>query len=124
MSANRGRRGQRAPRARVERGRASVSGFLSREQVERVVRRHHRGIRYCYERELQDDPELEGSIVVNFTIDIDGQVSRRSIESNTMGNRNVESCLLREVGRMRFPEPDGSMVVVSYPFSFRSVAEE
>jgi len=123
VSANMGRRGQRAPRARVERGRAEVSGFLSREQIERVVRRHSRGIRYCYERELQDDPELEGRIVANWTIDLDGHVSRRSIENNSMGNRNVESCLLREIGRMRFPEPDGGMVVVSYPFSFRGVTD-
>ncbi len=123
VSANLGRRQQRAPRARVENGRASVSGFLSREQIERVVRRHSRGIRYCYERELQDDPALEGRIVANWTIDLDGRVSRRSIESNAMGNRDVESCLLREIGRMRFPEPDGGMVVVTYPFTFRGVDE-
>jgi hypothetical protein len=124
VSANLGRRGQRAPTARVDRGRASVSGFLSREQIERVVRRHSRGIRYCYERELQNDPTLGGRITANWTIDLDGTVSRRSVEENTMGNRSVESCLVREIGRMRFPEPDGGMVVVSYPFTFRGVTEE
>ncbi|MBN1944151.1 MAG: AgmX/PglI C-terminal domain-containing protein [Bradymonadales bacterium] len=123
VSARMGRRGQRAPRARVDRGEASVSGFLSREEIERVVRRHARGIRYCYERELQNDPTLEGQITANWTIDLDGNVSRRSIESNTMGNRDVESCLLREIGRMRFPEPDGGMVIVRYPFTFRGVTE-
>jgi hypothetical protein len=123
VSANLGRRSQRAPRARVERGRASINGFLSREQIERVVRRHTRGIRYCYERELQDDVTLEGRITVNWTIGLDGHVSRRTIESNSMGNRDVESCLLREVGRMRFPEPDGGIVIVSYPFNFRGQAE-
>lgn len=123
VSANMGRRGQPAPRARVERGRASVEGVLSREQIERVVRRHSRGIRYCYERELQDNAELEGAIVVNFTIDLDGQVGSRSIESDSMGNRTIQSCLLREFGRMRFPEPDGGVVVVSYPLTFRGVTE-
>ncbi|MCA9561959.1 MAG: AgmX/PglI C-terminal domain-containing protein [Myxococcales bacterium] len=123
VSANMGQRSQRAPRASVSRGRAEINGFLSREQIERVVRRHQRGIRYCYETALQDDPELEGRIVANWTVDLDGSVSRRSIESNSMGNRDVESCILREVGRMRFPEPDGGMVVVSYPFTFRGVRE-
>jgi hypothetical protein len=118
VSANLGRRGQRTPHARVDRGEATINGFLSRDQIERVVRMHTRGIRYCYERELMDDPTLEGQITVNWTIDLDGRVSRRSVESNTMGNRDVESCLLREVGRMRFPEPDGGMVVVRYPFTF------
>lgn len=124
VSAGLGRREQRAPRAHVERGTAEVNGFLSREEIERVVRRHSRGFRYCYERELQDDPELAGQITVNWTIDLDGTVSRSSIEENTMDNRNVESCVLREVRRMRFPEPDGGMVVVRYPFTFRSSQDE
>lgn len=124
VSANLGRRSQREPEPRVDRGTPRINGFLSREQIERVVRRHQRGIRYCYERELQDDSELEGQITVNWTIDLDGTVSRRSIEENTMGNRDVESCILREVGRMRFPEPDGGMVVVRYPFTFRNAADD
>jgi len=106
-------------RASMELGRPSSEGYLSRDQIERVVRRHARGIRYCYERELQDDADLEGRIVVNWTINLDGHVSRRSIESNDMGTRDVENCLLREVGRMRFAEPDGGLVLVRYPFSFR-----
>ena len=97
-----------------------MNGFLSREQIERVVRRHQRGIRYCYERQLGDDPTLAGRVSVNWTIDLDGRVSSSSITENTMGDRTVESCILREVGRMRFDQPDGGMVVVTYPFTFRS----
>jgi hypothetical protein len=115
-----GRRAAQAPRARMSRGRPNVNGFLSREQIERVVRRHQRGIRYCYERQLGDDPSLAGRVSVNWTIDLDGRVSSSSITENTMGNRTVESCILREVGRMRFDQPDGGMVVVTYPFTFRS----
>ena len=59
----------------MSRGRPNVNGFLSREQIERVVRRHSRGIRYCYERQLADDPSLGGRISVNWTIDLDGRVS-------------------------------------------------
>lgn len=115
-----GRRQARAPEARVERGTPNVSGFLTREQIERVVRRHSRGIRFCYERELQSDPSLGGRISVNWTIGLDGRVNAQSVVENTMGNRSVESCILREVSRMRFDEPDGGMVNVTYPFTFRS----
>ena len=120
QGASLGRREQREPRGRVERGRPNVNGFLSREQIERVVRRHSRGFRYCYERELQNDPELAGRVSVNWTIGLDGRVESASISENSMGDRNVESCILREVRRMRFDEPDGGMVVVTYPFTFRS----
>lgn len=118
-----GRRGSSAPRASMSRGRPNVNGFLSREQIERVVRRHSRGIRYCYERELMNDPALGGRISVNWTIDLEGRVSSASVVENSMGNRDVESCILREVRRMRFDQPDGGMVVVTYPFTFRAEGE-
>lgn len=95
-------------------------GFLSREAIERVVRVHQRGIRYCYERELQSSPDLEGRITATWTIGLDGRVESSRITENTTNSRNVESCMLRELGRMRFPQPDGGLVVVSYPFTFRA----
>jgi TonB family protein len=120
QGASLGGRGERTRRPQVSRGTPNVNGFLSREQIERVVRRHQRGIQYCYERELLNDPALEGRISVNWTIGLDGRVESASITENSMGNRNVESCLLQEVRRMRFDQPDGGMVVVTYPFNFRS----
>jgi len=104
----------------MSRGNPNINGFLSREQIERVVRRHSRGITYCYERELQNNDDLAGRISVNWTIGLDGRVQSASVVENSMGNRNVESCVLQEVRRMRFDEPDGGMVVVTFPFSFRS----
>ncbi len=107
----------------MSRGRPNVNGFLSREQIERVVRRHSRGIRYCYERELANDPSLGGRISANWTIGLDGRVQSASVVENSMDNRNVESCILREIRRMRFDQPDGGMVVVTYPFTFRAESE-
>ena len=123
QGASLGRRAAAAPRARMSRGRPNVNGFLSREQIERVVRRHSRGIRYCYERELANDPSLGGRISANWTIGLDGRVQSASVVENSMDNRNVESCILREIRRMRFDQPDGGMVVVTYPFTFRAESE-
>lgn len=120
QGASLGGRGERERRPQVSRGTPNINGFLSREQIERVVRRHSRGIQYCYERELQNDAALEGRVSVNWTIGLDGRVESASIVENSMGNRNVESCVLQEVRRMRFDQPDGGMVVVTYPFTFRS----
>lgn len=120
QGASLGGRGERERRPQMSRGNPNINGFLSREQIERVVRRHSRGITYCYERELQNNGDLAGRISVNWTIGLDGRVQSASVVENSMGNRNVESCVLQEVRRMRFDEPDGGMVVVTFPFSFRS----
>ena len=99
------------------------SGFLSASAIQEVVRRHRRGIRNCYESQLTRHPALEGRIVVNWTIDFDGTVSRRAIEANTTDSRELAQCLLQEVRRMRFPEPDGGLVVVAFPFTFQTVEQ-
>jgi hypothetical protein len=120
QGASLGRRGQVERRARVQMSAPQSNGFCSREMIERVVRRHQRGIRFCYERELQSDPELSGRVTANWTIGLDGSVVNASITENSMGNRNVESCMVAELRRMRFDQPDGGQCIISFPFSFRS----
>lgn len=115
-----GRRAERRVGRVQAAGPSQVSGFLSREQIEQVVRRHNRGLRACYETELQRDPDLGGRVTANWTIGLDGRVQAQSVIENTTGNRNMESCILREISRMRFPQPDGGMVTVAFPFNFRS----
>jgi hypothetical protein len=120
QGASLGRRGQTERRARAVMGRPSANGFCSREMIERVVRRHARGVRFCYERELQNDSELSGRVTANWTIGLDGSVVNASITENSMNNRNVESCMVAEIRRMRFDQPDGGQCIISFPFTFRS----
>jgi hypothetical protein len=116
-----GRRAQRVLRGDVRAEALRTDGdFLSDEQVRDVVRRHTRGLRHCYEALLRQDPGLEGRLVANWTVDLDGRVARRTIESNSTGSEELGECLLREIDRMRFPVPDGGMVVVRFPFTFAS----
>ncbi len=96
-----------------------IEGGLDREVIARVVRRHQNEIRYCYERELQRDPNLHGRIAVQWIIDGTGTVARATIQDSTMGNSNVENCIIVRVRRWRFPEPRGGGVVqVTYPWIF------
>jgi hypothetical protein len=101
-------------------GDPSVSDGLSKEIVQRVVRAHQGGVKYCYETELMRQPKLGGKIVVSWRIDLEGKVQSARIRTTTMNNTAVEACLVRQIGRWRFPKPAGSLVDVSYPFLFRS----
>ena len=81
-----------------------------------MVRAHQGGIKYCYETELMRQPKLGGKVVVSWRIDLDGRVQSARIRTTSMNNTSVEACLVRQIGRWRFPKPAGTMVDVSYPF--------
>lgn len=97
-----------------------ISGSLDKETIRRVIRRHQNEYRYCYEKELNVKRDLNGKIKVKFTIAGNGSVIAAAIEESTMGNSNVEQCLIGKIKRWVFPAPKGGgIVVVTYPFLFK-----
>lgn len=101
-----------------ERG-AQVRGFLSKEQIDRVVRANQAAIKYCFEAEMQHQPKLEGAVHMNWRIDLSGRVSSVRVAKSTLGNARVEGCMARQIKRWVFPKPDGGVVDVTYPFLLR-----
>jgi len=99
-------------------GKPQVSGYLSPEQVERVVRANQAALRYCYESELQRQRGLKGKLVVQWRVDRAGLVPSARVTSSTLNNASVEGCVVRQVKKWRFPKPDGGEVSVQYPFLF------
>ena len=102
----------------VNHGTPRVNGYLSPEQINRVVRANAAAIRYCYEVEVQRQPNLRGRVAINWRINLQGSVTSARVAESTLGNARVEGCMVRQIRRWRFPEPDGGEVVVTYPFIF------
>jgi hypothetical protein len=97
-------------------GQANVRGSVDKEIVRRVIRRHLNEVKYCYQQGLAQ-PNLGGRIVVQFTIAGSGQVLASVMQSSTMSNAYVESCIVQAVKRWEFPKPEGGgLAIVSYPF--------
>ncbi len=102
-------------------GKTLLSGSLSQQDIRRVVRKNINAVRFCYEKELIKNPSLSGKVVVKFIIAADGRVQQARIESSTIGNKQVEKCIIYAVRRFKFPKPKGGGVVsVKYPFIFKS----
>lgn len=113
-----GLRGRRARVPRIRMGKAAVSGSLDKNIIRRVIRRHLRRIRYCYEKQLQVTPDLAGRISTKFIIGPDGRVV--SAEVKGLGQPAVHKCVNRALRAMRFPRPPGGGTIhVSYPMVFR-----
>ncbi len=109
-------RGARVPR--IRQGTAEVRGSLSKEVIRRVVRRHINEVKFCYEQELNKNPDLEGRVVVKFIIAASGAVQSAVVASSSIHNSRVESCVVQAVRRWTFPKPEGGGIVIvrAYPF--------
>ena len=106
-------------------GRTIVEGSLSKDVIAGIVHRHENEIRYCYEAELNKHPDLYGKVSVAWTIDGTGDVSEANVNETTMANPDVENCMATKIRRWKFPEPKGGgLVFVTFPWVFRSSAEE
>jgi len=75
----------------------------------------------CYDAELSKDYSLHGTIIVHFTIQSDGSVSKSGIKKTTMNNIVVEKCVAHIIKNIPFPALiAGDIVIVNYPFEFKS----
>lgn len=101
-------------------GEAEVdSPTVDKEALGKFIRLRLRSIQGCYEAQLKRNPQLRGKIVLRFTIGTRGQVVEVSIDSDTMGNDEVASCVMRLVKAWRLPfTPEGD-TPVSFPFLFQ-----
>ncbi len=107
----------RAKPPQVRMGATSVSGRLPPEVIQRIVRQNFGRFRLCYENGLRNNPNLQGTVSVNFVIGTDGSVSNVG-GGGGMPDGGVVSCVTRAFYGLGFPSPEGGVVKVSYPITF------
>ncbi len=98
----------------VEAGGISGGG-RERDVIAAVIRRHINEVRYCYERQLAQQADLEGNLVVRFTIQPDGTIG--TVEITTGMHEEVDACVAARIRSWTFPAAEG-ITVVNYPFVF------
>ena len=95
------------------------TGEFDAKLVTAEVKKRLRAIQICYEQELRRNPALQGKVVVEFTIEQSGTVSKAAATANTTNDSAVAACVVDTVKRFRFnPGPEGGSVTYSYPFVF------
>jgi TonB family protein len=96
-------------------------GSLDREVIQRVIHRNIAQVTYCYEKSLLRNPSLTGKVTVKMIIGASGEVSSATAQLSSAGAPELESCVAARVRTWRFPKPKGGgIVVVTYPFIFRT----
>jgi hypothetical protein len=103
----------------IREGKATVTGGLASEVIQRIVRQNFGRFRLCYENGLKKTPALAGQVGVHFVIDASGSVSQAERDpTTTMTDGDVVSCVMRSVATLSFPQPQGGPVDVVYPLMF------
>ncbi len=97
-------------------GAGEPEGTLDKDQIRKVVRERIVEIRHCYNQALQDDPEAQGRVVIDFTIGPKGEVTQAAVGSSDMKNDAAPGCMRDAIRTWVFPQPSGGSVKVSYPF--------
>jgi hypothetical protein len=92
-------------------------GALDQNQIIRIIRANHNQLKYCYEQELRTSPNIKGRLSLRITIALNGRVSDTEIIDNSL-NRNVASCIINRIKRLRFSPPKGAAAIVEIPFFF------
>ena len=106
------------PASKAQTGNPTVKGSLSKDIVKRVIKQHLNEVRYCHEKELAKNPGLKGTVTIKFIISPTGAVQMSQIDSSTLDNASVETCIAKAVRRWTFPQPKGGgIVIVNNPFT-------
>ncbi len=108
---------------RIIPGKTIVEGGLPKDVIAQIIRSHEKEIKYCYELELNKDPNLNGKVAAFFIIDGSGAVSEANVSESTLNSDTAERCMLSKIKRWKFPEPKGGGIVsVTYPWVFKPSA--
>ena len=100
----------------------SVEEGLTKEEVGKVIHAHISEIRYCYESSMLRSSDIEGKLVLDFTIGGTGAVKTAAVKESSLNDPRLDDCILRRLTKWSFPKPNGGVdVAVSYPFIFKAL---
>jgi TonB family protein len=96
----------------------SAKHHPSSERIQQIIRNRYWAFRYCYEVGLARNPDLEGKVVVRFTIEPNGSVANVELVGSTMPDHETVACIVKGYKKLKFPRPRGGAVTVVYPIMF------
>ncbi len=103
---------------RVQRTGNSGKGSRAREEVEIVFDRNKGALYALYGRALRDQPELQGKLVLEFTIAPSGEITMCRVVSSELNDPELEKKIVARVRLIKFKPADVEPLTVSKPIDF------
>ncbi len=103
----------RLVRLSVELGDISTSKGLSKDDIQKVVKQRLSFIELCYQKYLEKKPNIQGGITLQLAIDSSGRVTKVSLVSSKLNDKNLEQCIIQKIKELNFPVPVGMDTVTA-----------
>jgi len=103
---------------KVQRTGNSGKSSRAREEVEIVFDRNKGALYALYGRALRDQPELQGKLVLEFTIAPSGEITMCRVVSSELKDPELEKKIVARVRLIRFKPADVEPLTVSKPIDF------
>jgi len=96
---------------------APTRGKLPKAVIDEKLKSAGPAFQACYERALKTKPELRGGVDINFVVAPDGKVAHADVNQSddTLDDAPTIDCILAEIRKLVFPEPQGGRVFLNYP---------
>jgi TonB family protein len=97
---------------------SSGKAARSREEIELIFDRNKGAIYSLYSRALRDQPELQGKMVLEFTISPTGEVTMCRVVSSELNDPDLEKKIVARVRLFRFEAKDVEPITTTKPIDF------
>jgi Ca-activated chloride channel homolog len=101
----------RLVRFSVELGEISTTDGLSKEVLEKVLKQQIPSIELCYQKALEKKPNIQGEANFQLIIDSKGRVTKVSLVSSKLNDKNLEQCIIQKIKELTFPTPGGPEII-------------
>lgn len=88
---------------------------VSREQIQQTMQKHIKAMKLCVEQQVQRDPNVTGTMHVQFTIAPSGGVSEVTIKTAEHSDSFVAGCIAYIIKSMKFPQAREPFIVPDLP---------
>jgi LPXTG-motif cell wall-anchored protein len=95
------------------------SGTIDTKAVNAYFNSHFDQVRACYERRLKINSLLQGKLDLNIVVSTSGKVSSIGVNSDTVRDAEMLSCVKKTIRTWELPKPEGGRVVIGKTFSFK-----
>lgn len=87
---------------------------ISADQIKSTIGKYMGRVKFCFAK----NPDAKGEVKMRFVVNPSGAVTNAVVAGSSIGNAEIEQCLVRRVMMMNFPAFEGSPKTVTFPFRF------